>query len=187
LRIFEHMSLDGVIQHSDDGDNFAYPDWTAPCRSPEGAESVLRSFGENFDLLLGRRTYDIWSGYWPKAPNSPMADRLNSATKYVLTHRPESLTWGPSEPLGPDFLDRLRDLKSNEGPDLILWGSSTMTSKLIENGLADELKLFVHPVLLGHGKKLFAVGTPARALTLKSAEPTPSGILICTYHLSHRV
>src|SRR5437867_8132864 len=101
LKIVEHISLDGVIQHSADDDDFPYSDWTAPYRTPAGRDAMLAAYGESFDLLLGRRTYDIWSGYWPKAPSSPMADGINAATKYVATHRPESLEWGPFEGLKP--------------------------------------------------------------------------------------
>ena len=90
LKLIEHISLDGVIQTSGE-DDFPYSDWTAPYRTPAGRDVVLALQGERFDLLLGRRTYDMWSGFWPKAPSSPMADRLNAATKYVVTHRPESL------------------------------------------------------------------------------------------------
>lgn len=89
LKIIEHISLDGVIQHSADDGDFPYSDWIAPYRTPAGLAAVLAAQGESFDLLLGRRTYDIWSGSWAKAPSSPMADGLNAATKYVATHRPE--------------------------------------------------------------------------------------------------
>ena len=88
LRIFEHISLDGVIQVSSDDGDFPYSDWTAPYRTPGGRDAIVAAQGESFDLLLGRRTYDIWSGFWPKAPSSPIADGLNAATKYVATHRP---------------------------------------------------------------------------------------------------
>ena len=91
LKIFEHITLDGVIQLSADDGDFPYSDCTAPYRSPAGRIAIADAPGERFDLLLGRRTYDIWSGFWPKAPSSPMADGLNKATKYVATHRPESL------------------------------------------------------------------------------------------------
>jgi dihydrofolate reductase len=94
LKITEHISLDGVIQHSADDGDFPYSYWTAPYRTPAGRDAILAAYGEGFDLLLGRRTYDLWSGVWPKAPSSPMADRLNAATKYIATHRPESLEWG---------------------------------------------------------------------------------------------
>ena len=181
LKIIEHLSLDGVIQHSADDDDFPYSDWTAPYRSPAGLNAVLAAQGESFDLLLGRRTYDIWSGYWPKAPSSPMSDSLNAATKYVATHRPESLEWGPYEGLGPDIVGDIRRIKSHNGPDVILWGSSTLTSTLLENGLADEVLLLVYPVLLGQGKRLFAEGTPARAFEVVSSKAFPTGIIMNAY------
>jgi len=134
IRIMEHISLDGVIQHSADDGDFPYSDWTAPYRTPAGRDAMLAAYGESFDLLLGRRTYDIWSDFWPKAPSSPMADGLNAATKYVATHHPESLEWGPFEGLGLDIVEGIRRIKSQDGPDLILSGSSTLTSALLENG-----------------------------------------------------
>jgi dihydrofolate reductase len=180
LKIFEHISLDGVIQHSAD-DDFPYSDWTAPYRTPAGRDAVLAAYGESFDLLLGRRTYDLWSGSWPKAPSSPMADGLNAAKKYVATHRPESLEWGPFESLGPHFVEGVRRIKSQDGPNLILCGSSTLTSTLLEHGLADEVLLIVYPVLLGQGKRFFAEGTPARIFELVSTQTTPTGIILSHY------
>ena len=137
--------------------------------------------GGRFDLLLGRRTYDIWSGFWPKAPSSPIGDRLNAAKKYVVTHRPESLEWGPFEGLGPDIVDGIRRIKSRDGPDLVLSGSSTLTSTLLERGLADEVVLIVSPVLLGTGKRFFAEGTPARKFELVSTNTTATGIVFSSY------
>ena len=145
IKIFEHISLDGVIQVSGEDGNFPYGDWTAPYRTPAGRDAVAAAQGESFDLLLGRRTYDMWSGYWPKAPSSPIADSLNAATKYIATHRPEGLEWGPFEGLGPDIVEGIRGIKSQDGPDLILWGSSTLTSTLLEHGLADEVLQIVYP------------------------------------------
>jgi dihydrofolate reductase len=181
LKIIEHISLDGVIQHSADGGDFPYGDWTAPYRTPAGRDAILAAQGESFDLLLGRRTYDIWSAFWPKAPSSPMADGLNAATKYVATHRPESLEWGPSEGVGPDIVEGVRRVKSQDGPDLILWGSSTLTSTLLEHGLADEVLLVVYPVLLGTGKRFFAERTPTSSFELVGTESFPSGIIFTTY------
>ena len=181
LKIIEHISLDGVIQHSADDDDFPYSDWSAPYRTPAGRDAVLAAYGGSFDLLLGRRTYDIWSGFWPKAPSSPMADGLNAATKYVATHRPESLEWGPFEGIGPDLVDSVGNIKAKNGADLILSGSSTLTSALLEHGLADEVVLLVNPVLLGKGKRLFAEGTPPRAFALESTQALPSGIVINTF------
>jgi dihydrofolate reductase len=184
LKIIEHISLDGVIQApggpNEDGD-YPYGGWTLPYRDPAAGKAVLAAHSEPFDLLLGRRTYDIWSGFWPKAPSSPLADSLNAATKYVATHRPDSLEWGPFEGLGPDVVDGVRRIKARDGPSLILWGSSTLTSKLLEHGLADEVLLFVYPILLGKGKRFFSDGTPPSGLALTSTNAVSSGVLISTY------
>jgi dihydrofolate reductase len=182
IRIFEHISLDGVIEMPGgpgEGD-FPYGDWTAPYRSPTGLAMLVEKYGERCDVLLGGRTYDLWSGYWPKAPKSPMADLLNAATKYVVTHRPASLPWGPFEGIGPDIVAGVRGIKAKDGADVILSGSSTL-SALLEHGLADEVNLLVYPVLLGKGKRFFAEATPPRALALESTKALPSGIVVNTY------
>ncbi|MEP7295523.1 MAG: dihydrofolate reductase family protein [Burkholderiales bacterium] len=184
LKIIEHISLDGVIQHSADDGHFPYSDWTVAYRTPAGRDAVLAAFGERFDLLLGRRTYDIWSGFWPKAPSSPMADRLNAARKYVATHRPESLAWGPFEGVGPDIVEGVRRIKSHDGPNLLLSGSSTLTSALLDQGLVDEVLLVVYPVLLGTGKRFFAEGTPAHSFELVSTAAMPSGIILSSYKVA---
>jgi dihydrofolate reductase len=184
LKIIEHISLDGVIQHSADDDDFPYSDWTAQYRTPAGRDAVMAAHGESFDLLLGRRTYDLWSAFWPKATGSPIGDRLNAATKYVATHRPESLAWGPFEGLGPNIVEGIRRIKSQDGRSLVLSGSSTLTSMVLEQGLADEVVLIVSPVLLGTGKRFFAQGTPARAFELVSTQATPSGVLLSTYKVA---
>jgi dihydrofolate reductase len=178
IRIFEHISLDGVIEH---GEEYAYGAWTVPYRSPSGLQALLEVQGGSFDLLLGRRTYDIWSGFWPKAGNSPMADSLNAATKYVATHRPDSLGWGPVKDLGTDVMEGIRRVKSTDGPDLIVWGSSTLTSPLLGQGLVDEVVLSVYPVLLGRGKRFFSDSADPRELALVGTKATPSGVLINTY------
>ena len=183
LIIMEHISLDGVIQHSADDGDFPYSDWTAPYRSPAGRDAVMAAQGERFDLLLGRRTYDIWSGYWPKAPSSSIGDGINAATKYVATHRPDSLEWGPFEAVGHDFVEGVRRIKSQGGPNLILWGSSTLTSTLLEHGLADELIAIVYPVLLGTGKRMFADRTPAQTFEFVNAQTTPTGVTLTTYKI----
>jgi dihydrofolate reductase len=184
VKIIEHISLDGVIQVSGEDGDFPYGDWTAPYRTPAGRDAMMAAHGERFDLLLGRRTYDAWSGFWPKAPSSPIADRLNAATKFIATHRPESLEWGPFEGLGPDIVAGIRRIKSQDGPDLILAGSSTLTSTVLEHGLADEVVLAVYPVLLGTGKRLFAERTPARSFELVSTQAMPSGILLSSYKVA---
>lgn len=178
IRIFEHISLDGVIEH-DDG--YVYGAWTTPYRTPTGLASLLEAYGTSFDLLLGRHTYDLWAGFWPKAGNSPMADRLNAATKYVATHRPNDLGWGPVKDLGADIIEGVRGIKSKDGPDLIVSGSSTLTSVLIGEGLVDEVVLIVYPVLLGRGKRFFSDSVDARKLALVSTKATPTGVLMNTY------
>jgi|SRR5438270_3174562 len=181
LKIMQHISLDGVIQQSADDNDFPYSGWSAPYRTPAGLATVLEMYGERFDLLLGRRTYDLWSGFWPKAPSSPMGDRLNAATKYVVTHRPESLQWGPSQGITADWLERVRALKADNGADLILSGSTALTSALIEHGLADEMALMVNPILLGTGRRIFAEGTPARSFELVSTRSFATGIVLNAY------
>src|SRR3954470_19069609 len=151
---------------------------------PPPAEMPSSPQGESFDLLLGRRTYDSWSDYWPKAPSSPMADRLNAAKKYVATHRPEGLVWGPSQSLGTDIVEGVRRIKSQDGPDLVLSGSITLISMLLEQGLEDAVVLAVYPVLLGTGKRFFAEGTPAASLELVGTQVMPSGIIFGTYKVA---
>jgi dihydrofolate reductase len=184
IKIIEHISLDGVIQApggpDEDGD-YPYGGWTVPFRDPAGGQAILAAHGKGFDLLLGRRTYDIWAGFWPKAKNGPFADSMNAATKYVATHRPDSLGWGPFEGLGPDIGEGVRRIKAEDGPDLIVWGSSTLTSMLLEHGLADEVLLLVYPILLGKGKRFFSDGAPPRKLALIGTKAVSSGVIISTY------
>ena len=178
IRIMEHISMDGVIDH---GEEYAYGGWTTPYRSPAGLEAVVEAHGTGSDLLLGRRTYDAWAGFWPKAGNSPMADSLNAATKYVATHRPESLGWGPVKDLGADVIESVRGIKSKDGTDLVVWGSSTLTSVLLGQGLVDEVVLIVYPVLLGRGKRFFSDSANPCELALVSTKATSTGVLINAY------
>jgi dihydrofolate reductase len=184
LKIIEHISLDGVISpggQGEYGDDYANGGWTAPYRSPAGAAAVVEAQGTGFDLLLGRRTYDLWADYWPKVKGGPFADRLNAARKYVATHRPESLGWGPVGDLGTDVMAGIRRVKSTDGPDLIVWGSSTLTSVLLDQGLVDEVVLAVYPLLLGRGKRFFSDSVDPRELALVSTQAFPSGLILTTY------
>lgn len=183
LKIIEHISLDGVIQTSNE-DGFPYGDWSMPYRSPAGRDAMLAAHGEHFDMLIGRRTYDNWSTFWPKVPSSPMADRINRAKKYVVTHRPEGLEWGPFECVVPDVVEGIRRIKSQDGPDLILSGSCTVASLLLEQGLADEVQLAVNPVMLGTGKRLFAQGSPPCSFELVTSLTLPTGIIFSTYKVA---
>ena len=186
IRIMEHISLDGVISlsGSDEDNEFAQGnwngDWTAPYRTVEGAADVA-ACGQNHDLLLGRRTYDIWARLWPSLKDGPFAGGLNAATKYVATHRPESLEWGPVGHLGADVMEGIRRLKSQDGPDLLVWGSATLTTELLNEGLVDELVLMVYPVLLGRGKRILSEGPAPREFSFVSSKASPTGVLINTY------
>ena len=180
----EHISLDGVLDGEfrlEDGEGFTQGGWTMPFRSPAGLEAVMEAQGGKFDLLLGRRTYDAWADFWPEAGNTPIANGINAATKYVATHRPGNLKWGPVADLGADIIEGIRGVKSTDGPDLIVWGSSTLTSVLLDQGLADEVVLIVYPVLLGRGKRFFSGSADPRELAFVSTKATPTGVLINTY------
>jgi len=180
IKIMEHVSLDGVMQH-ENGEGFEHGGWTTPYRSAEGLAAVLEAQGTNIDLLLGRKTYDSWAAFWPKAGDNPMANTLNTATKYVATHRPDSLEWGPYNDLGNDIAATMRELKFTDGPDLIVYGSSTVIAILLEEGLVDEVILMVYPVLLGQGKRFFSDTANARELAFVSTKATPTGVVLNTY------
>jgi len=178
IRIFEHTSLDGVIEHDK---NYAYGGWTAPYRTPAGMAMLLEAYGTGFDMLLGRKTYDEFLGYWPNAGDFPMANAINAATKYVVTHRTESLGWGPVQGLDGDIVEKLRKLKSTDGPDLALAGSISLTSVLFDAGLVDEVILIVYPVLLGQGKRLLSDSFDAHKFEFASSMTTPTGVMLNTY------
>jgi dihydrofolate reductase len=185
IRIIEHISLDGVIQapggpEEDPSNGFTHGGWGFPEHDEQVGAAIDAAQGQGFDLLLGRRTYDIFAGYWPKQ-TGPMADSLNGARKVVATHRPESLGWGPAEGLGPDIAAGVARVRQAGGPDLIVWGSSTLTPLLIAEGLADEVVMLVFPVLIGRGKRIFSDQAAPTGLELLSSKATPSGVVVATY------
>lgn len=183
LKILEHISLDGVIQAPggpNEEPDYPHGGWAAPYHDDAVGEAIAEAQSERFDLLLGRRTYDIFAGYWPMQAG-PMAGNLNAAPKYVATHRPDSLDWGPAKHLGEDAIEGIRRAKAEDGPDLIVWGSSTLTPLLLVSELADEILLLIFPVLLGTGKPLFRGTVGPRALTLANSKAASSGVLINTY------
>jgi dihydrofolate reductase len=181
IRIFEHISLDGIIEPAEGADEYRHGGWSAPYRSPEGAALTAERQGTGFDLLLGRRTYDLWAGHWPTVKGGPFADGINRATKYVATHRPESLAWGPVGSVGADIIQGVRALKETDGPDLIVWGSATLTRFLFEQGFVDEIVLAVYPVLLGAGKRPFSQKAGLHEFAFVNSKATPSGLLINSY------
>lgn len=183
IRVAQHISLDGVIQPGGPNENseYSHGGWTASYRTPEGAAAVAEAYGTGFDLLLGRRTYDLWASFWPKIKGGLFADSLNAATKYVATHRPDNLEWGPVVHLGADVLEGIRRLKSEDGSDLMICGSASLTTVLLEQGLVDEIVLAVYPLLLGRGKRCFSDSADPREFALVSSKATPTGVLLNTY------
>lgn len=188
LIILAHVSQDGVIQapggpDEDCDGGFEHGGWTVPFMDPMVGDVIEKAHGKALDLVLGRRVYDIWASYWPHQQN-PIAGLFNQARKYVLTHRPESLEWGPAEALGPDTGESIRLIKSRNGPNLITWGGSTLIPLLLEKGLADQLILIVYPVLLGKGKRLFGKRYLPCELNLLESQKGNSGVLINRYEPS---
>jgi len=182
IRILEHISLDGIIQApGGPEEGYDYGGWWWPFHDPVLEAAVDAELGKSFDLLLGRRTYDAWAGFWPTADGVPGADNFNLATKYVATHRPESLAWGPAEALGQDLADGIRRIKAKDGPTLLCCGSSALTSLLLEQGLADEVHLIVAPILLGKGTRLLSESTAPHELKLVTTVTAPSGGVLNTY------
>lgn len=188
------VSLDGVMQapggpEEDPSGGFEHGGWTAPLFDEAVGAAVGEVFSAPFDLLLGRKTYDIFAAHWPHFPTEPgakgynpgeaeVARRFNEATKYVATHRPESLKWQNTEWLGEDVAQRLREIKKESGPPLVTQGSSELIQTLLARDLIDELRLLIFPVLLGRGKRLFGEGARSGALRLEKATVSPNGVIL---------
>jgi dihydrofolate reductase len=135
-----------------------------------------------FELLLGRRTYDIWAAYWPRVrAGHPIGDRFNSVPKHVATHRPDTLGWQDSHALKGDLADAVRALKRQDGASLQTWGSGDMLRQLLAAALVDELWLVTYSVVLGRGKRLFGDNSQASAFTVAHSAVTPGGVVIARY------
>ncbi len=180
------LTLDGVMQApggpgEDDSDGFAHGGWSVNYWDEKMGEVMGAAMSVPFDLLLGRKTYEIFSGYWPDAPEEAGSKPLNDATKYVAsrTHRP--LAWGPSVLIEGDAADGVAALKKEDGPELQVHGSANLIQTLMRNGLVDEYRLWVFPVVLGSGKRLFADGTTPAGLKLVDSTISTTGVVIGTY------
>ena len=197
------ISLDGVMQapggpEEDPSGGFDHGGWRAAGWEDAVGEAVDEIFAEPFDLLLGRRTYDIFAAHWPFVPTDPaaegydpgmaaIAEKFDTITKYVATRRPESLSWTGTEWLGADPVATLRRLKAEDGPNLLLQGSSVLIQTLLANDLIDRFRLMVSPLVLGEGKRLFGPGTLARSLRHTGTRTTPGGTAILDYVLGGAV
>lgn len=191
------VSLDGVMQapggpEEDTDGGFAHGGWTVPYFDEAVGAAMDETLSVPYDLLLGRRTYDIFAAHWPHVEHDPAADgfdqgssdlgrAFDAVTKYVATHSPETLSWANSEALGEDVVARLRALKQTDGPVLLVQGSSELIQTLLAADLVDEVRLLVFPVVLGRGKRLFGAGTIPAAFRLASSTASPSGVVVAVY------
>lgn len=179
-------SLDGVIQgpggpNEDPTGGFKLSGWLPPVGDEVIEEKIGELFGRPFDLLLGRRTYEIFAAYWPYAPDemAGIRDPFDKCTKYVVTHGDEPLVWKNSRRVAE--IEALRAIKQGDGPDIVIQGSSTLYPQLLEAGLLDELTLMISPVVLGNGKRLFGNGTPPKTLKMTGHKVSDGGNIVATY------
>jgi dihydrofolate reductase len=188
LIVSAFISLDGVMQapggpQEDPIGGFRFGGWVAPYFDETAGAVIGELFARPFDLLLGRKTYDIFAAHWPYADaNDPIGPLFDRVTKYVATRNPGfRTTWQNSQTLGSDAIAAVKALKSGDGPDLLTQGSSDFLKTLFENDLVDEINVFVFPVVLGKGKRLFGDATFPRALSLESSKASQNGIVISRY------
>lgn len=186
------VTMDGVMQapggpEEDRSGGFDHGGWTSPHFDETVGAAVDAAMREPFDLLLGRRTYEIFAAHWPFVENDPIADRFNAATKYVATSSGVELTWANSVALDDDVAAQIAQLKAEDGPNLFVWGSSLLYQTLLANNLVDELTLLVFPIVLGTGKRLFGTGTIPRTFELVGSQASPSGVVVSSYHLAGEV
>ncbi len=182
--VLEHISLDGVIQagggpDEDTSDGFAYGGWAAPY-SDETLETALRKMmNMPFDLLLGRKTFEIWAPYWPQ--HADAWPGVNTATKYVASNTMTSHEWQPSVFLNGDIAEKITKIKQQEGPDLHVYGSANLVQTLLKHDLVDAFWLKIYPLTLGSGKRLFADGTIPAAFKVTESHVSPDGVIIVSY------
>jgi dihydrofolate reductase len=185
------ISLDGVMQapggpEEDTSGDFKYGGWTAPYADESFGKIISEELSVPFDLLLGRKTYEIFAGYWPKQ-TGPIADPFNNANKYVVSDNGVDLTWKESILIHDDAAAKIKALKAEDGPMLQVHGSSVFIQTLLKNDLVDELRLRIFPLTLGAGKRLFAEGAIPAAFELIDSHVLPSGVILANYKRSGEV
>jgi dihydrofolate reductase len=188
LIVLTFISLDGVMQapggpDEDTSGGFRYGGWTVPYFDELLGEVMDEQIQPPFDLLLGRKTYDIFASYWPHQDEatSSIAKIFNAAKKYVVSTQSFAPEWHNSELIHDDVVTKIKELKQQDGPDLQVHGSGELIQTLLENDLVDELWLKIFPVTLGIGKRLFDDGTIPAAYTLLSSRVSPSGVIVASY------
>ncbi len=184
LIVLEHISLDGVIQapggpDEDTSGGFTQGGWIAPYSDAVLGTALRQQMNLPFDLLLGRKTFDIWAPYWPQ--HADVWPGVNAATKYVASNTLTAGTWQPSVFLSGDVAAKVTAIKQQPGPDLHVWGSGNLIQTLIRHDLVDAFWLMIYPVTLGGGKRLFAEGTMPAAFKVTESTVTPKGIIVVTY------
>ena len=182
--VLEHISIDGVIQapggpDEDPSGGFAYGGWIAPYSDPILGTALRKQMNLPFDLLLGRKTFDIWSAFWPY--HGEEWPGVNVATKYVASNTIKSAEWQPSVFLNGDIAEKVTKIKQQPGPDLNVWGSGDLLQTLIQHDLVDVYWLMVYPITLGKGKRLFADGSIPAAFKVTESKITPNGVVVVTY------
>ncbi|MFO1435067.1 MAG: dihydrofolate reductase family protein [Gammaproteobacteria bacterium] len=180
----EFVTLDGVIQagggpEEDTSGGFAYGGWQAPYSDHVIGAVMKRQMNLPFDLLLGRKTFEIWAPYWPQ--HGDIWPAVNAATKYVATNTMTSHDWQPSVFLSGDIVGKITKLKQQPGPDLHVYGSANLLQTLFKHDLVDALWLKIYPITLGSGKRLFGDGTIPAAFKVTENQVSPSGIIIVNY------
>ena len=183
-----HVTLDGVVQgpgspEEDPSGGFEHGGWSREYRDESIGRQILQMCSGELDLLLGRRTYEIWVDYWPKHDDNLIGRNFNAARKYVATNTLSELSWNNSEIVSRDLATRIREIKAMEGPEIHIWGSGELLQSLTAEGLVDEYRMFIYPVVLGQGKRMFEHGLPKSRLELASSEQGESGMLFSTYRL----
>jgi dihydrofolate reductase len=182
--VLTFVTLDGIMQapggaEEDASGGFGYGGWTVPYFDDFLAEVMGKQMSQPFDLLLGRKTYDIFAAYWPN--HDEEGTPLNKATKYVVSHKHRELVWGPSHLISGDVPGEIQRLKSQDGAMLQVHGSSGLIQTLLKNDLIDELWLKIFPVTLGVGKRLFGEGAVPAAFALEESNTTPKGVTVASY------
>jgi len=182
--VLEHLSLDGVIQgpggpEEDTSGGFTLGGWIGPYSDEVSGTALRKQMNAPFDLLLGRKTFDIWEPYWPH--HGDIWPNVNKATKYVASNSRNSSEWQPSVFLSGDVAEQVAKIKQESGPDLHVWGSSNLLQTLIKHDLVDVFWLMIYPVTLASGKRLFADGTTPAAFKVTDSIVSPSGIIVVSY------
>ncbi|TMF81412.1 MAG: dihydrofolate reductase [Chloroflexi bacterium] len=185
LIVLSFITLDGVMQApggpgEDDSGGFKYGGWSVGYFDDFLGNVMTEQMGHPFDLLLGRKTYDIFAGYWPQVKDETGAG-INRAKKYVVSHRPVNLDWKVTVPINGDVAGKINQLKKEDGPEIQVHGSGNLIQTLLKNDLVDEFWLKTFPVALGSGKRLFAEGTMPAGFTLKESRTSPTGVIVSSY------